>query len=915
MSLNVALNNAISGMQLNQQSLSVLSQNIANVNTEGYSRQVINQSAVVVDGVGQGVTVDSITRKIDTYLQRAQQTQNGVAGNASVVNDYYQRLQVLLGAPGAQNSVDAYLTGFFNSLQSVADAPDSISGRSILVNSAQTLATQISGLAQKIEDLRFQADNEITSNITTINASLEKLHGINLALQRASVLGQSTAGLLDERDRELKVLSQNLNISTSFDDSGAVSVSSGTGIALVDVLTHQLSYQAVPSAQNFYTDQILNPVIVITLDTNGEPIGNPDVLISGGTSDKVVSHVASGNLAALQSLRDHVLPGILDQLDQLAAGLRNTVNKVHNQGSGFPPPSVLTGERLVAPGDTSNWSGFVRIAALGVNGSPLGTAYNDESTTGIRPLTIDMSALNAGTVNGQPDVQAIIDEINNHFGSPPTKTKLGVLNSIQMVSDTKTLPGGAPPLFTFDFDAENITRAAANMFVTGISVLDDTATDITNVTAGPPGVTLDTVNTYTTTLGSADVDVALLSTTGLSLGQTIFLGSPSAAVVLSGIDGIAAADMTGYFTIKAISGNTITVTNTAGTLALTGTSVADASPTSLVTEYDTIAAGTKARTRDSGGKFQVNLIGNPTSSFYDITVTVSVQDNSGAIQTSDITYRVPNGTSNQLNVRINSTAVSGAAQRVPPNTTQSTMRAMLVDADGVEIPRVGGRYLDQSGYLKLVASNSSTALVIDSLDSLQLGNPTFVPPIAASNQGFSSYFALNNFFTSNHIVSAGDTVKGSALHFAVEQRILDNPSLVSTGALVQQSQPADPAKPPQYTYVRYAGDNSVAQKMAGLNSAVISFGTAGGLPATQVSLQSYAGSVLADISSKTVAAGDIHDNAQSLLNGFKERAQSISGVNLDEELANTIIFQNAYSATARIINVVGKMYESLLNAF
>jgi flagellar hook-associated protein 1 FlgK len=266
-----------------------------------------------------------------------------------------------------------------------------------------------------------------------------------------------------------------------------------------------------------------------------------------------------------------------------------------------------------------------------------------------------------------------------------------------------------------------------------------------------------------------------------------------------------------------------------------------------------------------------------------------------------------------MNTRLNSTSVTGQAQRVPPSTTQPTLQAILVDADGNELPKQNGKYLNNDGYLKIIASQSGTGVSIDSLDSAQRGNNNIAPPVAASNLGFSSYFSLNNFFTSNAITETGDTIKGSALNFKVEQRILDNPSLVSTGKLVRQQQPSDPAQAPQYTYVQYSGDNTIAQKLAGLNSAVISFDSAGGLPASQTTLQTYVGNLLADLASKSSAATDTNTNAQSLLSGFESRASSVSGVNLDDELANTVIYQNAYEATARVISVVNKMYDALLN--
>ena len=913
MSLNLALNNAISGLHLNQQALTVLSQNISNVNTPGYSRQILNQSSITVEGIGNGVKIEDITRKIDTYLQRSQQSQNSVATNTAVINDYYNRLQTLLGSPGAQNSIDSYLTGFTDTLQQMASSPDSVSNRSNMVNSAQTFATQLSNLAKGIEDLRFQADSDIGSNVKTINASLDKLHTLNAAISKASALGQSTAGLLDSRDKELQTLAQNMSISTSFDNRGTVTVSTGNGIALVDDIRHQLQYAPSSAAQDFYTDKSLNPLTVVSFNDSGKQVGQPEVLISSGTSDAVESGISGGNLSALQQIRDQLMPDVLSQIDQLAARLRDAVNAINNQGSGFPPPAELTGERLVYGSDFSDWGGSVRIAAFDTNGAPLAAGYNDESGTGVRALTIDLSTLDSGQGAGKPTVQTIIDEINNHFGAPPVKTKMGGLNNIQLVSDTNTLPSGSPPLFNFDFDAENITGGAANLFVTGITVKDDAGLDISNVTQGPTTVALSASNTYSTISGSADVDVTLTSSSGLNAGDTIYLGPPGSAVVTSGINGIAAADVTGYFTIKSIIGNVIQITNSSGTLAGATASVADATPASAISQYDTINAGDQKRTRDTGGQFQVDLSGGITSTYYDVSVNVTTRDANGATQSSVITYRIPNSVSHQLNNRYDSLAVAGSAQRVSPNTSQSIMRAILVDEHGREVVKQNGVYLNTPGYLRLVSTNSNTVIALDELNSEQLGNLGGTPSVPASHQAFSHYFGLNNFFKSNAPIATGDTTKGSALNMQVEQRIIDNPNLVSTGKMVQQRQPTDPNAQPQYTYVRYAGDNSIAQKLAAINADTVSFDAAGGLPSTRVSLQSYTANILADISSKTSAAKDISTNAQSLLDGFNAKASSFSGVNLDDELANTITFQNAYAATSRIISVVDKMYEALLN--
>src|SRR6187399_78439 len=105
MSLSLSLNNALSGLRANQQAISILSHNIANANTEGYSRQVLDQSAQYIAGVGSGVNIDDVVRKVDKYLQRAVITQGSAVARSNVVSEYYDRINVMLGQPGAQNTL------------------------------------------------------------------------------------------------------------------------------------------------------------------------------------------------------------------------------------------------------------------------------------------------------------------------------------------------------------------------------------------------------------------------------------------------------------------------------------------------------------------------------------------------------------------------------------------------------------------------------------------------------------------------------------------------------------------------------------------------------------------------------------------------------------------------------------------
>src|ERR1700688_4111003 len=104
MGLLSAINNAVSGLNINQQNLDVLSQNISNANTPNYSNEVVNQQASFISGQGTGVSLHSITRIVNDFLNAQVQSQTSTNGAASTIQSYYTNIENLLGQPGANNS-------------------------------------------------------------------------------------------------------------------------------------------------------------------------------------------------------------------------------------------------------------------------------------------------------------------------------------------------------------------------------------------------------------------------------------------------------------------------------------------------------------------------------------------------------------------------------------------------------------------------------------------------------------------------------------------------------------------------------------------------------------------------------------------------------------------------------------------
>ncbi|MBY0406162.1 MAG: flagellar hook-associated protein FlgK, partial [Rickettsiales bacterium] len=547
MTLSVALNKALSGLNVNQQQLSVLSQNIANANTQGYSKQVAQQDSVYLKGQGQGVSITEVIRKIDDYLNKSVQRQGSLVASTGVVDDYSTRIQLLMGNPGNKNSIDSYINTFYNTVQSLSQSPQNTTLQQTAVNAAITLSNEISGLSNSLRDLQYQADQDVAKGIDEVNISLKRLAELNQLVASNVSLGKSVADLEDQRDKTIQKISEYINVSTFNQRNGNISATTGNGVTILDNSPYQLDYTPAASAVTFSDGSPLGAITVSRFNSEGARVGVPVILANSDIPANISSVFSSGKLAGLMQMRDEQLPNIIAQLDNLAAAMRDQFNAIHNSGSGYPGAEELSGNRPVFSQQVNQWSGQTRIAVLDSNGQPVASPYADEPY-GFAPLTLNLEKMDSGNGVGNPSVQSIIDTINQYYGVPQAKMKLGNLNNIQLISNTAAIPS-TPPQLSFDFNLSNISGKQADFFVTNVTVTNNVGTLLTPVTSTLPSVALAGLGTYTTTAGSNTVTVAAATSHGLYEGQTVYLSTPPGGPY----DGIPASALGGYFTISNIT--------------------------------------------------------------------------------------------------------------------------------------------------------------------------------------------------------------------------------------------------------------------------------------------------------------------------------------------------------------------------
>ncbi|WP_193371052.1 flagellar hook-associated protein FlgK [Pelagibius marinus] len=385
MTLSIALFNALSGLQVNQTALQVTSSNVANVNTPDYARKVHDQQNRVLGGVGAGVETAQIVRRIDQFLRRDLMEETTVVGNAEVRADYLNRMQTLFGSLGNNNALGNSITDLAVAIENVANSPEVAAHRFDAVNEAVELAQYFNSMGDQIQQLRTQADGEINAAVDAINTALQVIADLNAQIANNLVKGQPVGDLEDRRDVAVKTISEYMDLQEFTDSSGQIRLFTAAGRSLVTGATvSTLSYTITP----YMTANETYPATISGIYLNG-PVND------------ITSEISTGKLGALIEMRDQALPAMTNELDQLAAQMRDEVNRVHNRGANTPfglgtaagDPAAMYGSREITnPAGALTLGSDVTFAILDATGNAV-----------IAPMTI---AAGATTPNA---IQTAID--------------------------------------------------------------------------------------------------------------------------------------------------------------------------------------------------------------------------------------------------------------------------------------------------------------------------------------------------------------------------------------------------------------------------------------------------------------------------------------------------------------------------
>lgn len=446
---------------------------------------------------------------------------------------------------------------------------------------------------------------------------------------------------------------------------------------------------------------------------------------------------------------------------------------------------------------------------------------------------------------------------------------------IAMVDDAGDAFAAIPPL-DLDFDALDTGLGAGRANLHGI--MQEIQYHFGNRISADKSISLGNLSDIK--LASCSKNIAPSSTFNLDLELTNSSQTQSTVQIL----GVTAQDMLGNNILSSFSSASFT-----------------AEVSSIV------------RTTTSGPSIALNL---PASINYPFTIDMQVQVNDGSTTSSaTLRYIINNPVIDPINKSMNTRfSVDSKVSALDPGTINSPpmgfapLSVSLVDESG---NAVGTGSQDQ-GFLRLSSSYGNYRIAIDNLTSAQTGDA--LTNTLPTNDSFSYFFGLNDIFVRTDSVENWNSSRNTALYLGVRSDITQNSALLSSGKLQQTTNYQVPGSV-TFQYHLDQSDSSIIQEMQDLSSASMFFSAAGGLAAVNTSISNYTASFMGFCANMHEFAISKKDQSQLLQTAIFEKVQGIRGVDVNQEMANMIIYQQSFGASAKTIQVVKEMMDTMLAIF
>ena len=316
----------MSGLRATQNSLALVSSNVANAETPGYVKKTVNQVTGSTGDYGSSVLINGVNRQLDQYLQSQVRTEASGAAYADVRSTFLSNLQGVYGNPAESGTIEDAFSAFLTAMQGLSTSPDSQSARIGAVNAAASLAQELNTTTAGIQNLRANAETGINEAVITANNALKQIAAINNQLQASGQTDASTAALLDQRDQYIDQLSELVDVRVVTNNLNQVTIFTNSGVQLVGTEAATLT---------FNPQGTMTPNALYSNDPTKSNVGTLRISFPhGGDYDLVSTNsIRSGKIAAYLELRDNTLVKAQTQIDQFAAAMSSALSDKTTAGT------------------------------------------------------------------------------------------------------------------------------------------------------------------------------------------------------------------------------------------------------------------------------------------------------------------------------------------------------------------------------------------------------------------------------------------------------------------------------------------------------------------------------------------------------------------------------------------------------
>lgn len=422
MSTFSGLNSALSALYAQRRALDITGQNIANVNTEGYSRQRVELSPVenvteparysLSTGVGDGVRITGVTRLHNEFMTNRTRAEHGLNEYLQAQRTVYANVEQALGEP-SDSGLQAQMSEYWSAWSDVANRPGDISARTALLSRAATVAGTMRTTRTNLGDLYSATREQLSADVNVVNQTTTSIADLNARIALAKVAEMPTNELSDKRDQLVLKLSEMTGAVARPKEDGSTDVLLAGAVIVQGDTVRQL----VTSGSSSVDGRVASPA---------------QVKFADGT----VAAITGGRIASRLEALTSTIPDAVAGLDAVAGTLISTVNTQHAKGwditivppAGSPPvPTPQQGGAFFSGTDARTIGVAItdptKVAASstatnpfqGDNAADMAVIAKDPvgADTQYRNFVVDVG-VKAQTINRRADAQQVIaDDVSS----------------------------------------------------------------------------------------------------------------------------------------------------------------------------------------------------------------------------------------------------------------------------------------------------------------------------------------------------------------------------------------------------------------------------------------------------------------------------------------------------------------------